>query len=61
MVDLSTIHGPNYLVLSAKARQKFICAVQQSLSMGFSNISERKCMTQIVVKLQHVWGRLLMP
>ena len=36
-MDLSTIHGPNYLVISAKARQEFMSAIQEAMNMEFSN------------------------
>ena len=36
-MDLSTIHGPNYLVISAKARQEFLSAIQEAMNMEFSN------------------------
>ena len=32
-VLLSTIHGPNYLVISAKARQEFLSAIQEAMNM----------------------------
>nr|POE52770.1 hypothetical protein CFP56_60458 [Quercus suber] len=33
VVYLSTIHGPNYLVISAKARQEFLSAIQEAMNM----------------------------
>ena len=44
---LSTLHGPNYLVISAKARQEFLCAIQEAMNMVFSNPAERRYVTQI--------------
>ena len=32
-LNLSTIHGPNYLVISAKARQEFLSAIQEAMNM----------------------------
>jgi hypothetical protein len=58
-VDLSTIHGPNYLVISAKARQELLSAIQEVMNMEFSNPVERRCVTQLGMKLHHIWGKLL--
>ncbi|XAR47967.1 hypothetical protein NMG60_11030622 [Bertholletia excelsa] len=57
VVDLSTIHGPNYLGLSAKARQEFLSAIQESLALGFSNPSERRSITQMAIRLRQIWGK----
>ena len=46
-MDLSTLHGPNYLVICAKARQEFLCAIQEAMNMVFSNPAERRYVTQI--------------
>ena len=46
-MDLSTLHGPNYLVISTKARQEFLCAIQEAMNMEFSNPVERRYVTQI--------------
>ena len=45
-MDLSTLHGPNYLVICAKARQEFLCAIQEAMNMVFSNPAERRYVTQ---------------
>jgi hypothetical protein len=58
-VDLSTIHGPNYLNLSAKARREFLSAIQEGMNMEFSNPMERRIVTQLAMKLHNVWGKLL--
>ena len=46
-MDLSTIHGPNYLAISAKARQELLCAISEAMNMEFSNPAERSYVTQI--------------
>ncbi|KAL4596281.1 hypothetical protein ACB092_12G152600 [Castanea dentata] len=45
--NLSTIHGPNYLAISAKARQELLSAIQEAMNMEFSNPAERRYVTQI--------------
>ncbi|KAK9269469.1 hypothetical protein L1049_001244 [Liquidambar formosana] len=57
VVNLSTIHGPNYLVLSAKARQEFLSAIQEAVNMEFPNASERRSVTQLAMKLHQIWGK----
>ncbi|KAI9192219.1 hypothetical protein LWI28_019710 [Acer negundo] len=56
VVELSTIHGPNHLVLSAKVKREFLSAVQETLKMEFSNPAERRSTTQLAMKLCQVWG-----
>ncbi|PON81358.1 Coatomer beta subunit [Trema orientale] len=60
VVDLSTIHGPNYLVSTAKARQKFLSVIQEAVKMDFSNPLEKRCVNQIAVKLHHAWGKKML-
>ncbi|KAK9931411.1 hypothetical protein M0R45_018687 [Rubus argutus] len=57
IADLSTTHGPNYFGLSAKARQEFLSSVQEAVNMEFANSSERRLVTQLAVKFQHIWGK----
>ena len=58
MVDLTTIHGPNYLVLPAKARREFLSAVEEAANMEFSNPAERRSVTQLAMKLHQLWGKI---
>ena len=46
-MDLSTIHGPNYLVIFAKAREVFLSAIQEAMNIDFSKPVERRYVTQI--------------
>ncbi|XP_024020584.1 TORTIFOLIA1-like protein 2 [Morus notabilis] len=57
VVDLSTVHGPNCLVLTAKARQKLLSAIQEAVNMDFSSPLEKRSVSQIAVKLHHIWGK----
>ena len=52
-MDLSTIHGPNYLVISAKAWQEFLSAIQEAMNMVFSIPAERRYVTQLAMKFHH--------
>ena len=44
---MSTMHGPNYLAISAKARQELVSAIQGAMNMEFSNPAERRYVPQI--------------
>ncbi|XP_059637491.1 TORTIFOLIA1-like protein 2 [Cornus florida] len=57
VVDLSSIHGPNYVVLSAKARREFLSAIQKSANMEFPNLAERRSVMQLTMKLHQIWGK----
>ncbi|KAK9060617.1 hypothetical protein SSX86_021323 [Deinandra increscens subsp. villosa] len=41
VVDLSSGHGPNNLVLTAKARRQFLGAIKEAVHMEFPNATER--------------------
>ncbi|KVI01465.1 Armadillo-like helical [Cynara cardunculus var. scolymus] len=57
MVDLSSVHGPNHLVLTAKTRREFLCAIEEAVNMEFPNAMARRSITQLVIKLQNFWGK----
>lgn len=56
MVELSTSHGANYPVVSAKARQNLLSVIEEAVNMDLCNPVERRCVAQIAMKLHHVWG-----
>lgn len=56
-VDLSSGHGPNHLVLTAKARRQFLGAIQEAVHMEFPNATDRRSITQLVSRLHQVWGK----
>ncbi|PWA82532.1 ARM repeat superfamily protein [Artemisia annua] len=56
-VDLSSGHGPNHLVLTAKARRQFLGAIQEAVHMDFPNATDRRSITQLVSRLHQVWGK----
>ncbi|CAN1761949.1 TORTIFOLIA1-like protein 2 [Linum perenne] len=57
VVELSTIHGPDYLGLSAKGRRELLSAAQEAVGIGFSNPAERKSVTQLTARLRQLWGK----
>ncbi|CDP14230.1 unnamed protein product [Coffea canephora] len=57
VVDLTAIHGPNYVVISSKARRDFLLAVQQIAGLKFSNPVERRFVTELAMTLQQMWGK----
>ncbi|XVE78714.1 hypothetical protein DITRI_Ditri14bG0000700 [Diplodiscus trichospermus] len=57
VVDLSAIHGPNHLILSAKARRELLSAIEEAMNMEFSNLAERRSVTQLAMRFRQVWGK----
>ncbi|XP_010541953.1 PREDICTED: microtubule-associated protein TORTIFOLIA1 [Tarenaya hassleriana] len=57
VVDLSVARGPNYLVPSAKTRAELLAAVQEAAGTDFSNLSEKRLVTQLAAKLHKLWGK----
>ncbi|KAK3008430.1 hypothetical protein RJ639_014773 [Escallonia herrerae] len=57
VVDLSTTHGPNYLLISSKSRREFLSAIKEAVNMEFVNTMERRSAAQLVMKLQQMWGK----
>lgn len=58
MVDLCSIHGPEYFKLSVEAKQELLSAVQDTVKMEFSTSSERRCVAQLATRLCQIWGNL---
>ncbi|KAI3711821.1 hypothetical protein L1987_70369 [Smallanthus sonchifolius] len=58
-VDLSSSHGPNNLVLTAKVRRQFFNAIQEAVHMEFPNAAERRSVTQLVSRLHQAWVSLI--
>lgn len=57
IMELSSIHGPNCLALSSKAKREILSGIQEAVNMaGFSNSAERRCITEIGMKLHQIWG-----
>lgn len=59
VVELSMIHGPNCLDLSAKTRREFLSAMQEALNMEFSSPTDRRSFTHLAIKLHQLWDRKL--
>ncbi|CAN0901319.1 TORTIFOLIA1-like protein 2 [Linum grandiflorum] len=57
VVELSSIHGADYLGLSAKGRRELLSAAEEAVGVGFSNPAERKSMTQLTARLHQLWGK----
>ncbi|KAK6941204.1 HEAT repeat [Dillenia turbinata] len=60
VVELSSIHGPNYLVLSAKARIELLSAIQEAAKLEYLSLAERRSVAKLAMKLQQVWGKILL-
>lgn len=59
MVDLTAARGPEYLLISAKAKREILSAVQQAVSKKFSNSAERRFITELAMTLHHLWSKIM--
>lgn len=57
VVDISTIRGPNYLVLSSKVKRDILLAIQETTNLSFSNPADRRTVIQLATKLHQIWGK----
>ncbi|GLT28642.1 hypothetical protein SLA2020_035580 [Shorea laevis] len=57
VVELSTAHGSNHLILPPNARRELLSAIQEAMNMEFSNPAEGRSVTQLAMKLHQVWGK----
>ncbi|KAL3535002.1 hypothetical protein ACH5RR_003463 [Cinchona calisaya] len=57
VADLTAIHGPNYVVISAKAKRDLLLAIQQVACLKFTNPVERRFVTELAMTLQQFWGK----
>ncbi|KAL6575289.1 hypothetical protein OROMI_012574 [Orobanche minor] len=55
LVELFNIHGPAYLMLSAKAKQGLTHGIQEAAKLDVYNPAERKCLTELGNKLRQFW------
>ncbi|XP_021844080.2 TORTIFOLIA1-like protein 2 [Spinacia oleracea] len=58
IVDLSAIHGPNYVPLSLKVRRDILSAVQEALDVEVTHPTKRRLVAQLAMKLQQIWGKM---
>ncbi|XP_021715873.1 TORTIFOLIA1-like protein 2 isoform X2 [Chenopodium quinoa] len=56
IVDLSTMHGPNYVPLSLKVKRDILLAVQEALDVEVTHPTKRRLVAQLAMKLQQIWG-----
>ncbi|KAL6507701.1 hypothetical protein OROGR_023896 [Orobanche gracilis] len=55
LVELFNIHGPAYLMLSAKAKQGLTHGIQEVAKSDVYSPAERECLTEIGKKLCQFW------
>ncbi|KAL7137001.1 hypothetical protein ABFS83_10G066000 [Erythranthe nasuta] len=56
LVGLTNIHGPTYLVLSAKAKRDLLYTIPEAAKLDVFNPPERKCLAEIAKTLRQFWG-----
>lgn len=57
VVELSSVHGPDYIVLPTNAKREFLSAFQEALKGGYSTPAERKSLMQLAMTLNQIWGK----
>ena len=55
---MSTIHGPNCIALSIDVKEQLLSAVQEAGNMNIFSHAERRCATELAMKLHHIWGKI---
>ncbi|XP_015954954.1 TORTIFOLIA1-like protein 2 [Arachis duranensis] len=58
IVEMSTIHGPNCIALSIEVKEQLISAVQEAGDLTIISLAERRCATELAMKLHHIWGKI---
>lgn len=57
VVELSSVHGPDYIVLPTNAKREFLSAFQEAIKGGYSTPAERKSLMQLAMTLNQIWGK----
>ncbi|KAF3672690.1 putative eukaryotic translation initiation factor 3 subunit K-like [Capsicum annuum] len=60
VVELSSVQGPDYIVLPTNAKREFLSAFQESVKGGYSAPAERKSLMQLAMTLNQIWGTFAM-
>lgn len=58
VVELNSVHGPNYIVLPTNAKREFLSAFQEAIKGGYSTPAERKSLMQLAMALNQIWGKI---
>ncbi|MED6207799.1 hypothetical protein PIB30_038992 [Stylosanthes scabra] len=58
VVEMSTLHGPNSIALSIEVKEQLISAVQEAGDLNIISHAERRCATELAMKLHHIWGKI---
>ncbi|XP_016203857.2 TORTIFOLIA1-like protein 2 [Arachis ipaensis] len=58
IVEMSTIHGPNCIALSIEVKEQLLSAVQEAGDLNIISHAERRCATELAMKLHHIWGKI---
>lgn len=54
---MSSVQGPDYIVLPTNAKREFLSAFQESVKGGYSAPAERKSLMQLAMTLNQIWGK----
>ncbi|CAA3021842.1 microtubule-associated TORTIFOLIA1 [Olea europaea subsp. europaea] len=56
LVDLATIHGSNYVMVSAKTRREFLSAIQEAVKAKVFDPAARRFYSDLGKTLRQIWG-----
>ncbi|GAB2276122.1 hypothetical protein Dimus_010861 [Dionaea muscipula] len=58
VVELSVVHGSNYIPLSSKAKREILVAVQETMKAEASHPAGRSLVQKLAAQLQELWGKV---
>ncbi|KAL2534447.1 ARM repeat superfamily protein [Abeliophyllum distichum] len=56
LVDLASIHGSSYVMVSAKTRRDFLSAIQEAVKEDVYDPAERRFLSELGKTLHQIWG-----
>ncbi|KAL2458188.1 ARM repeat superfamily protein [Forsythia ovata] len=58
LVDLASIHGSSYVMVSAKTRREFLFAIQEAVKEEVYDPAERRFLSELGKTLRQIWGEI---
>ncbi|XP_058727244.1 TORTIFOLIA1-like protein 2 [Vicia villosa] len=58
VVEMSTVHGPNYIALSIEVKEQLLYAVEEVVNLNIISHAERRHAAELAIKLDHMWSTI---
>ncbi|KAL5079905.1 hypothetical protein RYX36_008326 [Vicia faba] len=58
VVELSTVHGPNYIALSIEVKEQLLYAIEEVVNLNIISHADRKRAAELAIKLDHMWSTI---